>query len=350
MKLDSIKKLITWSEGTYSDLPWRKKRSLYGTLVSEIMLQQTTVSTVLSHFDRFLKQYPNTKELAKSTEEEVCIAWKGLGYYRRARNLRKAAIDIEELYKGKIPLELEKLKAISGVGDYTANAIRAIGADEVSLAIDANLERVLARIYGIEVEKGPKLLKAIAGKFNEGIILPNMEKIGPRKINEALMDLGRVYCQARKANCTLCPVSASCVSFKENKVDIIPVVNEEKKKEKFFELKLLRVIVQKKNKVLGYVKSEKEWLSGQVEIPTFIIESEDESLKQYPKLSKKMDIDKMKKYKTSITKYKISNYVIHLSEKEFSALTNKEKGFSFYPIENKESNFTTASYKAFKYL
>lgn len=350
MKQDSIKKLIAWSEGTYHALPWRENRSLYGTLVSEIMLQQTTVSTVLSHFDRFLKQFPSTKELSKASEEEVCIAWKGLGYYRRARNLRKAAIDIENLYKGKIPLDLNQLKAISGVGDYTANAIRAIGADEISLAVDANLERVLARIYGIEIEKGPKLIKGLYEKFSQGEILPDMKRIGPRKINEALMDLGRVYCQARKANCTLCPVNGSCVSFKENKVDLIPFVGEQKKKDKFYELKLLRIIVQKKSKVLGYVKSDKEWLSGQVEIPTFIIESEDESLKQYPKLSRKFDVSKLKKYKTSITKYKISNYVAIMSEKELMTLSKSGKSFSLYELEDKSSNFTTASHKAFKFL
>ena len=88
--------LIKWSKKNYWDLPWRKKRSLYNTLVSEIMLQQTTVGTVLNHFDRFIEEYPNIESLSKISEEEVCIAWKGLGYYRRARNLRKAAVSIME--------------------------------------------------------------------------------------------------------------------------------------------------------------------------------------------------------------------------------------------------------------
>ena len=88
----------------YSDLPWRKRRSLYNTLVSEIMLQQTTVGTVINHFDKFINKYPTIEALSKTSEEEICIAWKGLGYYRRARNLRKAAIGIVEDFNGKIPL------------------------------------------------------------------------------------------------------------------------------------------------------------------------------------------------------------------------------------------------------
>ena len=104
------KKLIDWSLNSYSDLPWRSEnRSLYTTLVSEIMLQQTTVTTVMKKYDAFLKQYPTIFDLAESSEKEVCKAWEGLGYYRRARNLRKAAIDITENYNGKFPTDVNEL-------------------------------------------------------------------------------------------------------------------------------------------------------------------------------------------------------------------------------------------------
>lgn len=117
-----FKKLIQWSTKDFSELPWRKKRTLYRTLVSEIMLQQTTVSTVINHFERFLREYPDIKSLAASTEDQIVMSWKGLGYYRRARNLRKAAIDIQKNHGGRIPTSYELLLEINGIGPYTASA------------------------------------------------------------------------------------------------------------------------------------------------------------------------------------------------------------------------------------
>jgi A/G-specific adenine glycosylase len=317
------------------------------TLVSEIMLQQTTVSTVSNHIEKFLEKYPDLESLAESSEEEVCIAWKGLGYYRRARNLLNAAKDIEQLYGGVIPTEVEELKKIKGIGDYTANAIVGIGANLRGLALDANLERVIARFYGIKTEKGPKLQKEIYKRFNDKEILPQIKKGKARAINEAFMDLGRVICQARKAECVLCPIKKDCVAYKTGEVLSIP--NVTKKKVEKFELDLVRVIVKKKNSVLGYVKSDKEWLQGQIELPTFVVRSEDKSLKQYPKLNKRMtskQLQKLKSYKTSITKYKINNYILELNQKEFKELSINEKEYSFYLDNPSKTNFSTASIKA----
>ena len=283
-----FKELLSWSDDQHSHLIWRRERSLYMTLVSEIMLQQTTVSTVSNHIEKFLKKYPDLETLSATTEEEVCIAWKGLGYYRRARNLLNAAKDIKTKHGGEIPTTISELKEIKGIGDYTANAIVGIGANLRALAVDANLERVIARFYGIETLKGPKLQKEIYTRFYDKEILPQIRKGNSRKINEAFMDLGRVICQARKADCVLCPIKKNCVAFKENTVLSIP--NKPQKKEVKFELDLVRVIVSKKNQIIGYVKSDKEWLQGQVELPTFVIRSEDKSLKQYPKTKNKFDL------------------------------------------------------------
>ncbi len=347
------KKLINWSQTEFSDLPWRKKRSLYRTLVSEIMLQQTTVSTVLNHFERFLSEYPTIESLASSTEEQVTMSWKGLGYYRRARNLRKAAIDIHENFGGKIPTTMEKLLTINGVGPYTASALIAIGRDKPALAVDANLERVLSRIHGVKVEKGPKLQKEIQALYEGGEIFPNMAKLGPRALNEALMDLGRVYCQARKADCDLCPVRSGCHAFEKGVPLSFPVVKETKKES--HDLELLRLVVQKGNKVLSYQKNETEWLSGQWELPTFVLSTTDQALSQYPsvdlapKLSKKLNVKNLKAFKTAITKYKITNRILVLGEKEFKDL--KVKGnFSFKDIDPGITNHATSTLKVFKKL
>ena len=208
------KQLLQWSDSQYCDLPWRKNRTLYTTLVSEIMLQQTSVTTVKKHFDRFLKKFSNIGSLAKASEEEVMLAWQGLGYYRRARNLKKAAETIHKDYKGEFPKKFEELIQIPGIGHYTASALIAIGRNEKAIALDANLERVFARFYGIQEEKGPKLQKKLYQLFEEGKIAKEIKTLGARSLNEALMDLGRVFCQAKKAECLICPLQKKCIATK----------------------------------------------------------------------------------------------------------------------------------------
>ena len=339
-----FEKLIAWSQDEFSWLPWRKNRTIYGTLVSEIMLQQTTVSTVLNHFERFLEEYPDPFAVAAASDEQLTISWKGLGYYRRARNLKKACAYFCEHHGGEIPLNYDLLIKAPGVGEYTANAILAIGADRRALALDANLERVLSRLYGIKTEKGPKLLKELALLFSREDICEEMNSHGPRVYNEALMDLGRNFCKANKVTCELCPLSVRCQALKEGKPLSLPVKNENQKQESF-NLVLLRVIAQKNGKVLAYRKSAKEWLSGQYELPTFVLESEDQGLSQYPAI----DFEHhhfLPEYKTLITKYKISNKVIHVDEADLSKMNIRIEDYEWKDFADESSNLSTATLKA----
>lgn len=339
--------LIKWSSEQYSHLPWRKERTLYRTLVSEIMLQQTTVGTVLNHFEKFLSEYPTIFHLAKASEEEVCVSWKGLGYYRRARNLRNLAIQIVEQFNGLIPTDLNSLLSLKGIGPYTANAIVAIGADKRGLAVDANLERVLARFYGIEMAKGPKLQQKIFSDFADKKILKEIEKLSPRDLNEAFMDLGRILCQARKASCTLCPLKESCVANKSGEPLFYPVESEKKQTEDLT-IKLLRIIVKEKNKILFYQKAENEWLSGQWELPTFILETNDELLKQYPRLKTKKSFESALSFKTSITKYKIENLIWEMSLEEFEKISRGIKTEFEFKTYSEKLNASTATIKTLK--
>lgn len=338
-------KLISWSEKEFSHLPWRKNRTLYRTLVSEIMLQQTTVSTVINHYERFLSIYPDIDTLANSTEEDLTINWKGLGYYRRARNLHKACKYFQDHFESKIPLEYNELIKAPGIGEYTANALLAIGANKRALCVDANLERVISRMNYILVEKGPKLIKKINQDFKDNLIAKNIEKYGPRAFNEALMDLGRVYCQSRKAACLICPMNDVCETFKKTDPVTIPV-QKEKMKKKFYDLKLLRLVVLKDKNILSYKKDSSKWLAGQNEIPTFIISSEDEKLDQYPNLKGKIDYELLPAIKTSITQYRITNYVLICSVDEFKEITKESLSkYRFISLNDKKSNLSTASTK-----
>lgn len=348
-----MQKLINWSLSQNNNLPWRINRTLYKTLVSEIMLQQTTVSTVINYFDNFIEQFPDINSLAATTEEEICMAWKGLGYYRRARNLRSAAIEISVNFDGIIPLDKECLMKIKGIGEYTANALIAIGGNKKAIAVDANLERVIARIYGLKIPKGPKLIKHIYHKFNEGIILGNISKYGSCIVNEALMDLGRIYCKANKVNCSECPISKQCISEGNNPLEI--PFKENLGKKKYFELVLLRVVVKKGTKLLAYKKSDKEWLSGQFELPTLVIKSEDEKLKQYEVLKGRVDLNKwsnLPSIKTSITKYKIINYIFETDIDSFEILCQKKflKRIEHVDRSDSVTNFSTTSIKVLEKL
>lgn len=339
--------LVKWSEGQYSHLPWREKRTLYKTLVSEIMLQQTTVGTVLNHFERFLTEYPTIQALADTTEEQVCISWKGLGYYRRARNLRNLAIQIVDIHKGKIPTKLDDLLKLKGIGPYTANAIVSIGADKKALAVDANLERVLSRFYGYETPKGLALQKKIWSDFEQKKILAEMDGMSARALNEAFMDLGRIICQARKASCLLCPLKNGCVAFKSGEPLKFPFEGKKKDSEEFF-ISLLRVIVRNKNKILVFQKKDNEWLSGQWELPTFIIKTNDQNLTQYPTLKMKKGYEKLPILKTGITKYKIFNHVLDMRQDEFLELTSHLDQVYHFKTNDDKLNLSTASIKILK--
>ena len=340
--------LITWSNDQYSDLPWRSHRTLYRTLVSEIMLQQTTVGTVVNHFENFLRTYPTLFDLAQATEEEVCISWKGLGYYRRARSLRCLAILIVEQYRGQIPTEIDVLLKLKGIGPYTANAIVAIGADLRGLAVDANLERVLARYYGIELPKGLKLQQKIFKDFAEKKLLKEVSSLSPRKLNEALMDLGRVLCQSKKVSCQLCPLKTNCVASNRGDPLSFPLELNKIKLDNLH-IKLLRVVVREDKKILFYQKSEKEWLAGQWELPTFIIETNDEKLKQYPIIKNKKVFKSAPSFKTSITKYKIENYIVQMSPKKFEKMVDGLGIKYLFKAVNLRLNASTSSLKTLKY-
>jgi A/G-specific adenine glycosylase len=340
----TIQHLIRWSKDEFSQLPWRKGRTLYRTLVSEIMLQQTTVSTVKNHYHRFLERFPDLTDLARASEEEMLVAWKGLGYYRRARNLKKIAEVIVHEYGGKFPGKEEDLLMIPGIGPYTANALLAIGQDKKALAIDANLERVISRLYGLIEEKGPKLQKKIQTLFLENKIFPSAD-CSYRDLNEALMDLGRTYCQARKVSCELCPLKKECRGFKSKTPLKYPLEKTNlSTKAQEHEMKLLRIYVRRGGKLLVYKKSSEEWLSGQYEVPTFLISTTDEKLRQYPSLQKEILYPTQVFFKTSITKYKIHNIVMESDEKLLAQLWDKRQ-LEWRRMDDEQANFSTATLK-----
>ncbi len=231
-----IKDLLAWykKHGRH-DMPWRKTKNTYAVLLSEFMLQQTTVATVRPYYDRFLKRFPTVKDLAEGQLNEVLALWSGLGYYARARNLWSAAKSIHEDHNGKIPSNVEDLEKLPGIGPYTAGAIAAFAFNKPAAVLDANIIRVLMRLLAIEDD--PKLravqiiLKKIAfdlSKTTKPVVtsIPSRGQSCSRDINLALMDLGSTVCLPSNPLCLTCPVAEHCLARQAGRQNEIPLKGE----------------------------------------------------------------------------------------------------------------------------
>ena len=209
------KKILAWYDNSKRKLPWRvgKKspKKLYYRLLSEFMLQQTQVKTVIPYFNNFTKKFRTLRSLSKSNEKEILKMWEGLGYYRRARNLLACSKELVNKYNSKLPNKLEELKKLPGIGDYTSNALLGLVHNKPTLALDGNVKRVFSRILNIEEKKI---------NFDK-LIFKNKENLFNTNRNadfvEALMEFGAMKCKPKDPNCLTCCLNKSCKYFKSNK-------------------------------------------------------------------------------------------------------------------------------------
>ena len=211
--------LLPWYDQHKRVLPFRGIRDPYGIWVSEIMLQQTRTETVAGYYTRFLSLLPTVNALAAAPEEAVLKAWEGLGYYSRARNLHRAAQVIAAQYGGVFPGDYEAIRALPGVGDYTAAAVSSIAFGLPYPAIDGNLTRVISRVHGIREDVGiPSVKRRIAE-----LAMAHIDRQRPGDWNQALMDLGATVCVPGTPDCARCPLAAGCDACAEEDADLLPV-------------------------------------------------------------------------------------------------------------------------------
>jgi A/G-specific adenine glycosylase len=202
------RQLLDWYERNQRDLPWRKNTDPYAIWVSEIMLQQTRVAVVIDHYRNFLRRFPTLVSLALAPEEEVLAEWSGLGYYRRARMLHKAAQLVANRLQGNLPATEEELRALPGVGAYTAAAIASIAHGEVVAVVDGNVERVLCRLAGWE--HGGRTSGAALKRQVDVLAAQLVDPLRPGDFNQAVMELGATVCLPRNPQCVLCPLASHC--------------------------------------------------------------------------------------------------------------------------------------------
>ena len=215
------KNILKWYDLNKRSLPWRKKVSpqkrQYYTLVSEFMLQQTQVATVIPYFDRFIKNIPDLRSLAKVQNKKLIKLWEGLGYYSRVRNLKKTAQIIIKNFNGKLPNDLENLLSLPGIGNYTANAILAIAFNKPYIPLDGNIERLLKRYLYLKKDKEIQKENLINKKSIFGISSRSSDYA------QALMELGALICKPKSPLCNKCPISKNCKSYKK-KIDIWNII------------------------------------------------------------------------------------------------------------------------------
>ncbi len=241
-------KLLRWYDAAARDLPWRHTRDPYAIWVSEVMLQQTRVETVIPYYRRFLESFPTARALAEADEDAVLSHWSGLGYYRRARMLHAGVREVVDQYGGRVPEDVDARRALPGVGRYTAGAIGSIAFDKEEPIVDGNVARVLARLSRIDTPIGAS---ATTSRLWEEAarLVPGRR---PGDLNQALMELGATICTPKQPGCESCPVAGECLAYASDEVDALPVPRARKAPKK---VKMVAVVATR-----GRGADRKVWL------------------------------------------------------------------------------------------
>lgn len=211
--------ILSWYGKNKRELPWRETRDPYRIWISEVILQQTRVNQGMEYYLRFIERFPDVATLAAASEQEVLTYWQGLGYYSRARNLHSAANQVVELHGGKFPTQYDQVRALKGIGDYTAAAICSIAFELPYAVVDGNVYRVFSRLYGIDTP-----IDSSAGKkeFQE-LAQQLIDHSQPGLHNQAMMEFGALACVPVNPDCNSCPLKTTCKAYEQELVDVLPV-------------------------------------------------------------------------------------------------------------------------------
>jgi len=258
------RRVLAWYRRHARELPWREDSDAYRIWVSEIMLQQTQVATVEPYFRRFVAAFPDVHALAAADPEQVLRLWEGLGYYRRARQLHRAAVLIESEHDGRFPRERQTLERLPGIGRYTAGAILSIAYDQREPVLEANTTRLLSRLLAIEED--------VTRTATQKKLWQAATEVLPRKnagaLNQALMELGSQVCTPREPHCPKCPVAPHCRAFAIGRQQEIPPPKPQPKIEQVHEA---AVVVRRRGRVLLLERREGERFAGLWDFPRFEI-------------------------------------------------------------------------------
>lgn len=256
------RQLNRWFSRHHRSLPWRETQDAYRIWISEIMLQQTQVATVLDYYERFLERFPNVHSLAAASPQEVLEQWAGLGYYRRARNMHRAAQQVVENFSGAFPTNLSDLQKLAGVGRYTAGAIASFAYDQPAPILETNTIRLLSRLIGwtepVHTTNSQKQLWKTAES-----LLPRSS--GSGKVNQALMELGSLICTPAQPQCLCCPLRKLCVAYQQGMENQIPVLKPKVSIQPMTHVGLM--IIDRRHRILLRCNPSGKWWEGLWDLP-----------------------------------------------------------------------------------
>lgn len=342
-------RLLAWYSTHFRPLPWRVDATPYHVWISEIMLQQTRIEAVLPYYHRFTAVLPNVSALAKTDTESLLKLWEGLGYYSRARNLQRAAQVMVENYHGELPADYDKLRALPGIGDYTAGAIASIAFSIPVPAVDGNVMRVLARLTGDDTDV---LSTAGKRKFTD-IAWQLIPEQHPGRFNQALMELGETVClPAGTPRCTECPLKDLCVAYRDGLTQQLPVRIKTTKRR--VEERAVAVVMTQTNPpaVLLHKREDSGLLAGMWEFPHTLSNSPLEALPESVKnLCDKNDDLPQCKHLFSHIEWRMSGAIYQIDHPvslpdDFSFVTLKELQ-SVYPLPGAFRRYTELVSKLF---
>ena len=335
MELSTLlpKKLLPWYDREKRSMPWRSDPTPYHVWVSEIMLQQTRVEAVREYYSRFMKALPDVYALANADEETLLKLWEGLGYYRRVYNLQKAAQIIVHEFQGEIPKEYHLLRALPGIGDYTAGAISSIAFQKPKAAVDGNVLRVIMRLLGDYRDISSQSLKKEVSKALEAIYPKN--RCGD--FTQSLMELGAMVCLPNGApKCEVCPLSAHCIAHLQQITDELPV-KPEKKKRKIQKLDVL--ILRYQDKIALEKRTEAGLLHGLWQLPNLSADNTTDHISNYLKTQEInytsiAPVGKAKHIFTHI-EWQMTAYVV--------TCTNQNQSFCWVTANEQKENYSLPS-------
>ena len=249
--------LLQWFDGAQRDLPWRRTKDPYAIWVSEVMLQQTQVATVIRYYVQFLARFPTVAALAAAPSSAVLSKWSGLGYYSRARNLHRAAQAVVETYRGALPASVDQLLKLPGFGRYTAGAVASIAFGIQAPVVDGNVARLVTRLFAIDDEKPTKRIWELAAS-----LVPSFR---PGDFNQALMELGAMVCRPTRPLCSSCPLRSDCRALAQGRVEQLPMPKIRAARKP---MKLAVAVCRKGPRVLVMRRKEEGLFGGLWELPS----------------------------------------------------------------------------------
>ena len=340
--------IISWYKIQKRNLPWRENNIFYNVWVSEVMLQQTKIKTVIPYYTKWIKKFKNINSVSKADDNTILKMWEGLGYYARARNFHDACQQITNKKLNVDTMSIKKFKSLRGVGEYIANAVYSISRKEQIPVIDANVKRIMSRIMMLSVTKNKNIIRI--RNYLQSIIPKDL----PGDFNQAMMELGETICTPRNTKCDNCPINYYCLAFKNKMVDKYPTKVPKIEKPHF---NIAVGIIWKENKIIITKRKPKGLLGGLWEFPGGKVINK-ESLKEcvYREIKEELEIeievgDLIQEIKHQYSHFKITLYAFHCFYKKGNFKMNNCTEIKMVSISDfKKYAFPKANHKLFPFI